>query len=74
MARGFLQKFGETFTDTFAPMSRMTTIRVLMLLCIFHGFICHQLDIETAFLNADLDHDVYIEQPPGYCKDKSKVC
>ena len=74
VARGFLQKYGETFTDTFAPMSRMTTIRVLMLLCIFHGFICHQLDIETAFLNADLDHDVYIEQPPGYCKDKSKVC
>ena len=74
VARGFLQKYGESFTDTFAPMSRMTTIRVLMLFCAYYGFIAHQIDIETAYLNAELDHTIYIEQPQGFCKDKSKVC
>ena len=74
VARGFMQKYGESFTDTFAPMSRMTTIRIIMLLCACFNLIAWQIDIETAFLNAELDHPIYIEQAPGYCKDKSKVC
>ena len=74
VARGFLEKYGESFTDTFAPMSRMTTIRVLMLFCAYYGLIAHQIDIETVYLNAELDHNMYIDQPQGFCKDKSKVC
>ena len=74
VAKGFLQKYGETFRDTFAPMSKLTTIRLLMLFCACFGFIAHQIDIETAFLNAELDYPIYMEQPQGFCKDKSKVC
>ena len=74
VARGFQQNYGESFTDTYAPMSRMTTIRIMMLLCAMFGFVAHQLDVTTAYLNALLDHDIYIEQPEGFVKDKSKVC
>ena len=74
VARGFLQKYGISFTDTFAPMSRMPSIRIMMVFCAQYGFLAFQLDVETAYLNAPLDHDIYIEQPPGFSKDKSKVC
>ena len=74
VARGFLQKFGLNYTDTFAPMSRMPTIRIMMVFCAQYGFLAFQLDVETAYLNAPLDHDIFIEQPAGFAKDKSKVC
>ena len=74
VARGFLQKYGESFTDTYAPMSRMPSIRIMMFFCAQFGFLAFQLDVETAYLNAPLDHKVYIEQPAGFTKDKSKVC
>ena len=74
VARGCYQKYGESFTDTYAPMSRMTTIRCMMFMCAQYGFVAHQLDVTTAYLNAPLDHTIYIEQPEGYNQDKSKVC
>ena len=74
VARGFLQKYGESFTDTYAPMSRMPSIRIMMFFCAQLGFWAFQLDVETAYLNAPLDHDIYIEQPAGFNNDKSKVC
>ena len=74
VARGFLQTYGLNFKDTFAPMSRMTTIRVLMFLTAVHGFVAHQMDVCTAYLNADVDYKIYMQQPTGYIKDKSKVC
>ena len=72
-ARGFDQEWGVSYNDTYAPMSRMTSIRTLMFLCAQYGFIAHQMDVTAAYLNAPLDHEIYMEQPPGYDDDKSKV-
>ena len=72
-ARGFDQEWGVSYNDTYAPMSRMTSIRTLMFMCAQYGFMAHQLDVTAAYLNAPLDHEIYMEQPPGYDSDKSKV-
>ena len=74
VARGFLQTYGLNFKETYAPMSRMTTIRVIMFLTAVYGFIAHQMDVCTAYLNADVDYKIYMQQPTGYDSDKSKVC
>ena len=72
MAKGYKQVFGYDYSDTYAPMSRMTTIRVMMFICIQLGFICHQIDIATAYLNAVLDTIIFVEPSKGFYNDKSK--
>ena len=44
-----------------------------MFLCAQYGFLAHQLDVTAAYLNAPIDHQIYMEQPDGYDRDKSKV-
>ena len=48
VAHSFKQKYGESFTDTYAPMSRLTSIRIMMFFCAQFGFLAFQLDVETA--------------------------
>lgn len=74
VAKGYAQTYGVNYTDTYAPMSRMTTIRIVMFLCVQFGLIAHQLDVCTAYLNSDLDHIVLMEPPKGFCNDKTLVC
>ena len=51
VAKGYAQEKGIDFNETFAPTYRMTTIRSMCDLAAYHGWIVHQLDIKTAFLN-----------------------
>ena len=74
VARGFLQVYGLNYTDTYAPMSRMTSIRALMFFCANFVFLAHQLDVTTAYLNATVDSVIFMEQPKGFSNDKTKVC
>ena len=50
VAKGFMQSYGENFTNTFAPMSRMSSLRCMMQLVAQEGYIAHQLDVTTAYL------------------------
>ena len=50
----------------FAPVSKYSTLRILLAITADQDLEIHQLDIKTAFLNGKLHEDVYIEQPPGY--------
>ncbi|KAE8241390.1 hypothetical protein A4X13_0g7436 [Tilletia indica] len=68
VAQGFTQVEGIDFTETFAPVARLDTLRVLLALSVHHGWSILQLDVVTAYLNGDLDEEVYIQQPPGYEK------
>ncbi|WVZ83655.1 hypothetical protein U9M48_030782 [Paspalum notatum var. saurae] len=54
----------------------MTTIRVLLSLAISYGLIIHQMDVKTAFLNGELEEEIYMEQPDGFVVkgQESKVC
>ena len=49
MAKGYTQKEGEDFFDTYSPVARLTTIRVLLSLATSHGLLVHQMDVKTAF-------------------------
>ena len=46
-------------------MTRITSIRVLIVLVFIHNLVIHQMDVKTAFLNGDLEKEIYMEQPKG---------
>jgi hypothetical protein len=56
--KGFTQKKGEDFFDTYSHVARMTTIRVLVALAASHKFLVHQMDLKIAFLNGELDEEI----------------
>jgi hypothetical protein len=65
VARGFMQREGINFDDTFAPMARMESVR-LFALAAQEGWYVHHMDVKSAFLNGDLKEEVYVHQPPGF--------
>lgn len=64
--RGFMQKEGLDYSEMFAPVARMETIRLLVALASWRGWKLWQLDVKSAFLNGPLEEEVYITQPPGF--------
>ena len=66
VAKGYAQQHGIDYDETFAPTSRMTTIRSVIALAAHFDWHVHQLDVKTAFLNGDLHEEVYVTQPPGF--------
>jgi hypothetical protein len=61
VAKGFTQKEGEDFFNTYSPVTRLTTIRVLVALAASQGLLIHQMDVKTAFLNGELDEEIYMQ-------------
>ncbi|RVW58052.1 Retrovirus-related Pol polyprotein from transposon TNT 1-94 [Vitis vinifera] len=57
---------GIDYFDTYAPVARTTSIRILFALASIHNLFVHQMDVKTAFLNGDLNEEVYMEQPEGF--------
>jgi hypothetical protein len=65
VARGFVQWEGIDFDDTFAPVARMESARLLFALAAQEGWRVHHMDVKSAFLNGDLK-EVYVHQPSGF--------
>lgn len=65
-ARGFTQSYGEDYNETFAPVSRQETIRIILAVAAQKQWYLHQLDIKSAFLNGEIIDTVYLDQPQGY--------
>ncbi|GJT62680.1 zinc finger, CCHC-type containing protein [Tanacetum coccineum] len=63
---GFKQKDGIDYFDTYAPVARITTIRLLLAFDAIHNLVIQQIDVKIAFLNGDLDKKVYIKQVEGF--------
>ena len=76
VAKGFQQRKDIDYFDTFAPMTRIASIRVLIALASIHNLVIHQMDVKTAFLNGDLEEEIYMDQPEGCVvpRKEKKVC
>ncbi|MCO5605667.1 hypothetical protein L7F22_059850 [Adiantum nelumboides] len=65
VARGFTQIPGMDYSETFSPVVCITSFRVLIAIAALFGFLLHQMDVRTAFLNSDLQEEIYMSQPDG---------
>lgn len=66
VAKGYVQKQGIDFEEVFAPVARMETVRLLITLAAQEGWWLHHMDVKSAFLNGELEEEVYVKQPPGF--------
>ena len=71
VVKGYAQEQGIDYQDTFAPVSRMDTIKLLLMLASQKGWLVWQMDVKSAFLNGTLDEEIYVEQPEGFENESS---
>jgi hypothetical protein len=64
--RDLRKKKVKIFFDTYSPVTRLTIIRVLVALATSHGLLIHQIDVNTTFLNGELDEEIYMQQPDAF--------
>ncbi|GKF18292.1 zinc finger, CCHC-type containing protein, partial [Tanacetum coccineum] len=76
LIQGFSQRQGVDYIDTYAPVARIISIRVLFALASIYNLSTHQIDVKTNFLDGDLDEEVYMKQPEGFVfpDHENKVC
>jgi histone deacetylase 1/2 len=65
-AKGFMQRFGVNYNETFAPVVNTNTVRLVIALAASLNLSLYQLDVKSAFLNATLQEDIYMEKPEFY--------
>jgi hypothetical protein len=66
VAKGYSQVEGLDFDETYAPVARHESIRILLAYATYNIFKLYQMDVKSAFLNSPIKEEVYVEQPPGF--------
>ena len=75
VAKGFHQQYGFDYFETFSPVIKPVTIRIILTLALQLNWSVNQIDINNAFLYGDLEESVYMSQPPGFeIGDSNTVC
>lgn len=76
VCQGYAKKQGLYFEETVVPVAKLETIRMFLSLSSFQKFKVYQMDVKSAFLNGDLEEEVYIEQPKGFIfeNDAKLIC
>jgi hypothetical protein len=61
VARGFTQTYGVDYNETFAPVAKFTSIRCILAVASLEDMEIHQMDVKTAFLNCELEEEIYMD-------------
>lgn len=69
MANGFHQQDGDDYSETFSPVIKHTTIKLLIALIVHYKWPIRQLDVQNVFLNGNLNEEVYMKHPQGFVDD-----
>jgi hypothetical protein len=64
--KGYSQVEGLDFGETYAPVARLESIRILLAYATYHGFKVYQMDVKSTFLNGPIKEEVYVEKPLGF--------
>ncbi|GJS30973.1 copia-type polyprotein [Tanacetum coccineum] len=70
VAKGYAQQYGVDYTEVFAPVARLDTIRLILALAAHHGWDVFQLDVKSAFLQGELKEEVFVQPTHRYEKEK----
>ena len=66
VAKGYAQKHGIDYDETFSPVVRFPSIQTLLAFAVQNNMLIHQMDVVIAFLNGELEEEIYMQQPDGY--------
>ncbi|GKF68576.1 retrovirus-related pol polyprotein from transposon TNT 1-94, partial [Tanacetum coccineum] len=72
VAKGYSQEQGIDYEETFSPVARFETVRIFLALAAQLKLPVYQFDVKSAFLNGDLDEEVYVLQPQGFVTGDSE--
>lgn len=73
MARGFSQRKGFDYQETYSPVVKLITVCILLAIATQKDLHIHQMDVKSAFLNGDLNEEIYMRQPEGFVQGDN-VC
>ena len=73
VAQGYSQHFGTDYDETFCPVIRLESLRALIAFGVQNDLLMHQIDVTTAFLNGELEEEVYMKQPEGFIRGKKHL-
>ncbi|KAK1594668.1 hypothetical protein QYE76_008240 [Lolium multiflorum] len=76
VAKGFRQIQGVDYDETFSPIAKLKSVRILLAIAAFFDYEIWQMDVKTAFLNGDIEEELYMVQPKGFVdpENADKVC
>ena len=66
MAKGYSQIYGKDYRETFTSTTNMAFIRLLLQIAVQYDLLIHHMDVKSAYLNAPLDYEIYVEPLEGF--------